>query len=99
MFTVCNSCGIIFFSVIIQKGVKHIIELLKQRNILSSELSTLWENTDGCAEHYRCATALHLMSMLSQSFSVIIDRGISAPGHRREVIDDLNSVEKVVSSN
>ena len=74
---------------------KHIIELLKQRNILSSELSTLWENTDGCAEHYRCDTALYLMSMLSQAFSVIIDRGISAPRHRIEVFDELQLIPTV----
>ena len=43
----------------------------------------MWENTYGCAEHYRRATALYLIPMLSQEFSVIIDRGISAPGHGR----------------
>ena len=32
--------------------------------------------------------------MLSQAFSVIIDRGISAPVHGREVIDGLNSIDK-----
>ena len=35
-----------------------------------------------------------MMSMLSQSFSVIIDRGISAPGHVREVVDGLNAIDK-----
>ena len=35
------------------------------------------------------------MSMLSQAFSVIIDHGISAPGHGREVVDSLNAIEKV----
>ena len=74
---------------------KHIIELLKQRNILYSELSTLWENTDGCAENYRCDAALYLMSMLSQAFSVIIDRGISAPRHIREVVDELQLIPTV----
>ena len=62
---------------------KRIIELLKQRNSISNMLSTIWENTDGCADHYICATALYLTSMLSQEFSIIIDRGISAPGHGR----------------
>ena len=57
-------------------------------------LSEIWENTYACAEHYRCATALYLMSMLSQAFSVIIDRGISAPGHVTEVVYGLNSIYK-----
>ena len=33
--------------------------------------------------------------MLSQYFSVIIERGISAPGHGREVVDGLNSIDKM----
>ena len=32
--------------------------------------------------------------MLSQEFSVIIDRGISAPGHVREVVNGFNSIGK-----
>ena len=34
------------------------------------------------------------MSVLSQFYSVIIDRGISAPGHDREVVDGLNAVDQ-----
>ena len=32
--------------------------------------------------------------MLSQAFYIIIDRGISAPGHGRELVDGLNAVDK-----
>ena len=35
------------------------------------------------------------MSMLSQYFSVIIDCGISEPGHIIEVADGLNAIENV----
>ena len=55
---------------------KRIIELLKQRNIMPNNLSTILENTDCCAKHYRCDTTIYLVSMLSQEFSVIIDHGI-----------------------
>ena len=34
------------------------------------------------------------MSFLSQSRSIIIDRGISAPGYGKEVVDGLNSIDK-----
>ena len=34
------------------------------------------------------------MSMLSQAISVIIDRGTSAPGHDKEVVDGLNCIGK-----
>ena len=31
---------------------------------------------------------------MSQTFSIIIDRGISAPGDGKEVVDVLNAVDK-----
>ena len=34
------------------------------------------------------------MSVMSQCYSIIINRGISAPGHGKEVIDGLNDVDK-----
>ena len=30
----------------------------------------IWENTDGCAEQYRCAYALYLLSVMSQCYSI-----------------------------
>ena len=51
-----------------------------------SALSTIWENTDGGADQYICATALYLISVLPQSHSIIFDWGISAPGHGKEVV-------------
>ena len=43
--------------------------------------SKIWENTDGCAEQYKCASALYLFSVMSQCQCIIIDQGISAPDH------------------
>ena len=37
---------------------KSLIELLKEQKVLMSTLSTIWGNTDGCAEKYICASAL-----------------------------------------
>ena len=34
------------------------------------------------------------MSVLSQSHSIIIDKGVSAPGHGKEVVDGINAIEK-----
>ena len=34
------------------------------------------------------------MSVMSQCYSIIIDRGISAHGHGKEVVDGLNAVDK-----
>ena len=34
------------------------------------------------------------MSVMSQCYSIIIDRGISAPEHGKEVVDGLNAIDK-----
>ena len=57
-------------------------------------MSTIWENTDGCDEQYICASVLYLMSVMSKCYSIIIDQGISAPGHGKEMVDGLNAVDK-----
>ena len=31
---------------------------------------------------------------MSQCYSIIIDQGISAPGHGKEVVDGLNAIDK-----
>ena len=59
-----------------------------------SALSTILENSDGCAEQYICATALYLMSVLSQCHSIIFDRGSIAPGHVKYVVDGLHAIDK-----
>ena len=61
---------------------------------MTTSLSTIWENTDSCAEQYICASALYLMSVMPHCCSIITDRGISAPGNRKEVVDGLNTVDK-----
>ena len=60
---------------------KLLISLLKNKKVFKTSLSAIWEINDGCYEKYRCASALYLMSVMSQCNSIIIDRGISAPGN------------------
>ena len=52
------------------------------------------ENTDGCSEKCICASALYHMSFISQCFAFIFYQGISAPGHGKEVVYGLNSIDK-----
>ena len=59
---------------------KRFISLLKDKKVLTTSFITILENTDGCAEQYRCASALYLMSVMSQCYSIIIDQWIIAPG-------------------
>ena len=56
-------------------------------------LRKVWGNIDGCAEQYICATGLYLLSMLARSYDIIIDRGVGAPDHCRDVVYGLNATE------
>ena len=73
---------------------KILIEMLKEQKLLTSTLSTIWGNNDGCAYQYICDSALYLTSFFSQFLAIIMYRGISAPGHGKEVVDGLNSIDK-----
>ena len=72
---------------------KHLIELLNEKYIDVSIKSNVG-NTDGCADQYICTSALCLMSVISQCYWVIISIIISAPGHGKEVVCGLNSIDK-----
>ena len=61
---------------------------------MTSALRTIWENSDGCAEQYRCSFALHLMSVMLQCYSFIIYRGISEVVHIKEVVDGISAIDK-----
>jgi hypothetical protein len=50
--------------------------------------------TDGWAKQYRCATAIHLLSMLSVKYGITIDRQVGAPGHGKDIINGINAVNK-----
>ena len=73
---------------------KRLISFLKEEKKLTASFSKIWENNDGCAKQYICASEFYLMSVMSQCYSVIIDRGISAPGYGKQVVDGLNAVDK-----
>ena len=61
---------------------------------MATSLITIWEKTDGCAKQYRCVSALYLMSVMLQFYSITIDWWISATGHDKEVVDGINAVHK-----
>ena len=59
------------------------IELLKNRQHIFYDLSTIWDNNNGCDEQYICASALYLLSILAHAYNIIIDKCIRTPGHGR----------------
>ena len=48
---------------------------------LVSGMSTVWEDTNGCAKQYRCDLDIYLMTVLSYSYGIIIDITINSPVH------------------
>ena len=73
---------------------KSLITFLKRKKLSRASLGTILDNTDGLDKKHRCASAQYVISVMFQSFSVIIDRRISVPGHGKEVLDGLNAVDK-----
>ena len=54
----------------------------------------MWDQTDGCAKHYRCSIAYYLISYLSKSYQMFLDRAVDTPGHGKDVVDGFNAVQK-----
>ena len=70
----------------------HMVHLFfKESVILVSGMSVVWEDTAGCAKQYVCALSKYLITLLSCSYGIIVDRAINAPGHRNNVVDGLNA--------
>ena len=55
---------------------------------------TMWDQTYGCANKYRCSIAYYLMSYLSTSYQIVLDRSVDTPGHGKDVVDGFNAVQK-----
>ena len=57
----------------------HMFHLIKnfESGILVTGMSTVLEETDGCAKQYRCALAVYLMTVLSSSYGIIMDCSIN----------------------
>ena len=54
----------------------------------------IWVSTHSCAEKCHSKTALYVLSILSHAYKIIIDSGVGAPGHVREVVYGLNNIYK-----
>ena len=54
----------------------------------------MWDQTDGCANEYRCSIAYYLMSYLSKSYQIFLDRAVDTQGHGKDVVGGFNAVQK-----
>ena len=55
---------------------------------------TTWDQTYGCANQYRCSIDYYLMSYLSTSYKIVLDRVLDTPGHGKDVVDGFNALQK-----
>ena len=54
----------------------------------------MWDQTDGCANQYKCSIAYYLISYLTTSYQIFLDRAVDTPGHRKDVVYGFNAVQK-----
>ena len=54
----------------------------------------MWDQTDGCAKQYMCSIAYYMMSYLSKSYQMFLDRAVDTPGHGKDVVDVFNAAHK-----
>ena len=71
----------------------HLLKKIESGRLVSV-MSTVWEETDGRAKQYRCALAIYLITLLSYSYSITMDRVINAPVHGNNVVDGINTTDK-----
>ena len=64
----------------------------------SNGLKEILDDSDGCMEQYKCATALYMLHKLAKEEDLIYDRGIDAGGHGKKDIDGYNGGDKGIIS-
>ena len=52
---------------------------------------TMWDQINRCAKQYRCSIAYYLISYLSTSYQIVLDRAVDTPGHGKDVVDGFNA--------
>ena len=55
----------------------------------------MWDQTDGCANHYRCSIAYYLMSFLSKSYQIVLDRDVDTLINVKDVAGGFSAVQKL----
>ena len=59
-----------------------------------SGMSTVWEDTYGCARQFSCDLSIFLITVSSSSYGIIMDCAINAPGQGNNSVDGLNATDK-----
>ena len=54
----------------------------------------MWDQTDGCRKQYKCSIEYYLMSLLSKSYQIVLDKSVDTLGHVKDVVYGFNAVQK-----
>ena len=54
----------------------------------------MWDQTYGFAKQYKCSIPYYLISYLSKSYQIVLDRAVDTPGHGKDVVDVFNDFQK-----
>ena len=73
-----------------------ILQSILTKGLLAPFLTTVLNNTDGCAKQYRCEYAIYLLSCIALEYCIIIDRTVGATDHGKYVVDGLNYIDKLM---
>ena len=55
---------------------------------------TMWDQTYECTKQYSCSIDYYLMSYLSKSYQIVLDRAVDTPGHGKDVVGGFNAFQK-----
>ena len=55
---------------------------------------TILDQTYGCAKQNMCSIDYYLMSFISRSYQIVLDRYVDKPSHGKDVADGFNGVQK-----
>ena len=50
----------------------------------------MWDHTDGCTNHHRCASFIYLLTCIALELSIIINRSFGATRHDKDIVDGLS---------
>ena len=64
----------------------------KELKSISTDISKIWEITDGCGRHYICTMDLYFLSMWDHSYDIIIYCDILASGCGKYVVLGLRTI-------
>ena len=53
-----------------------------------------WDQTDGCANQYRCSIAYYLIYFLSKSYQSVLDRAVDTPCRGKDIVGGFYAVQK-----